>query len=608
MTTRFTPPAIEATYADAARLFQAGRLDAASARLGPLLDAGVADPRVWALAGFVRLRRSDPSGAVPLLARARQLDPRDPVLPQAQGEALRARGQPAEAAAAFRVAMLLGPGRTPVLVGLANARYAQGDETGALALMEERIAAGDRDHTLLVTCAELQDRLDYKARALATWRIATESYRDSGVAWHNLAAALGDATHYPESEAAARRAMALRQAGPATVLVLARALQGQGRVAEAEEAYREVVRLSPTSVDPQRELSQLIWMRTGDLPAAAAPLRATLATAPGATELVAALARLQEFAGDLGGARATLMGSINAAREPDTSLLTQAADVALASGDAEESLRLAERALRMDSQNLRHWVAVIDACLGTGDAVRAEALCAEMMVDFPNDQGVIARRATAWRMLGDPRYARVHDYDLHVRPYQIDTPQGWPTLEAYLADLAKTLVSAHVFSTHPFNQSLRGGSQTVQNLALSPDPTLKAFFKAIDGPIRRHMEHLRADADGLGKRYTGDYRLSGAWSVFLRPNGFHVDHVHPVGWISSAFYVELPHAPADDPRAGWIKFGEPGIETRPKLGPEHYVEPKPGTLVLFPSYMWHGTVPFRTDERRLTIAFDVQPA
>jgi hypothetical protein len=31
-------------------------------------------------------------------------------------------------------------------------------------------------------------------------------------------------------------------------------------------------------------------------------------------------------------------------------------------------------------------------------------------------------------------------------------------------------------------------------------------------------------------------------------------------------------------------------------------------LVLFPSYFWHGTVPFASDQRRLTLAFDVVPA
>ena len=30
-------------------------------------------------------------------------------------------------------------------------------------------------------------------------------------------------------------------------------------------------------------------------------------------------------------------------------------------------------------------------------------------------------------------------------------------------------------------------------------------------------------------------------------------------------------------------------------------------MVLFPSYLWHGTTPVRSDGRRLTIAFDAVP-
>jgi len=30
-------------------------------------------------------------------------------------------------------------------------------------------------------------------------------------------------------------------------------------------------------------------------------------------------------------------------------------------------------------------------------------------------------------------------------------------------------------------------------------------------------------------------------------------------------------------------------------------------LVLFPSYMWHGTIPFHDAQARTTIAFDVVP-
>jgi hypothetical protein len=30
--------------------------------------------------------------------------------------------------------------------------------------------------------------------------------------------------------------------------------------------------------------------------------------------------------------------------------------------------------------------------------------------------------------------------------------------------------------------------------------------------------------------------------------------------------------------------------------------------VLFPSYFWHGTLPFESDQPRMTVAFDALPA
>jgi hypothetical protein len=222
---------------------------------------------------------------------------------------------------------------------------------------------------------------------------------------------------------------------------------------------------------------------------------------------------------------------------------------------------------------------------------RSEALHASS----PGDQHVTALLAIAWRLAGDPRYHLLYDYDRLVKTYRIDPPEGWSSLDAYLGDLGQALDAIHAPITHPVGQSLRHGSQTMRSLADYPDPAVRALFPAVESPIRRHLAAI-GEPDQR-------YEISGAWSVRLNSGGFHINHIHPEGWLSSAFYVRTPKALQG--MEGALKFGEPGPPTAPVLREDHWVKPEPGMLVLFPAYMWHGTVPFSSGEKRLSCAFDI---
>jgi hypothetical protein len=227
----------------------------------------------------------------------------------------------------------------------------------------------------------------------------------------------------------------------------------------------------------------------------------------------------------------------------------------------------------------------------------------------PTDGRALAMKADALRMLGDPRYRELLDYQHLVRAEPIDVPAGWIGLDAYLAELVADLERAHTLRAHPIGNSLREGSQIQLAPQNSPFASIRAFPQAIDGPIRRYMQAIGIGGDPMRKRNTGRYAISGIWSVRLRPHGFHVNHYHPEGWISSACYLHLPRAIERAGGEGWLQFGEPAFPTNPILEPEYFVKPSPGLLALFPSYMWHGTVPFSgsPEDRRLTIAFDVVP-
>jgi hypothetical protein len=71
--------------------------------------------------------------------------------------------------------------------------------------------------------------------------------------------------------------------------------------------------------------------------------------------------------------------------------------------------------------------------------------------------------------------------------------------------------------------------------------------------------------------------------VRLHGAGFNVTHSHPLGWISSAFYVALPD-PAESAAsdAGHFHYGAPPAELGLDLAPYGTIAPAVGQLVLFP--------------------------
>ena len=100
--------------------------------------------------------------------------------------------------------------------------------------------------------------------------------------------------------------------------------------------------------------------------------------------------------------------------------------------------------------------------------------------------------------------------------------------------------------------------------------------------------------------------MEGSWSVRLTRQGHNVPHNHPVGWLSTAFYIALPSPAQLGPApAGHIAFGTPPEELGLDLPAYRTIEPRVGRTAVFPSTMWHRTMPF-ADGERLVMALDIR--
>ena len=151
-------------------------------------------------------------------------------------------------------------------------------------------------------------------------------------------------------------------------------------------------------------------------------------------------------------------------------------------------------------------------------------------------------------------------------------------------------------------------TQTRGNLFDRRDPLIGRLVAQIRTGVLNRLRQLPDDpSHPFLSRKTQHIAFAGSWSVRLRSEGFHIAHIHQRGWMSSALYVALPPEVGSGD-AGALAFGIPDKALGLDLPPRRVERPQVGRLVIFPSYLWHGTLPFESEQPRLTVAFDALPA
>lgn len=206
-----------------------------------------------------------------------------------------------------------------------------------------------------------------------------------------------------------------------------------------------------------------------------------------------------------------------------------------------------------------------------------------------------------WRLLDDKRFSWLERDGDFIKTLDLGL------FGQELAELKTFLISLHEHQRYYPEQSVRNGSQTDRNLLLAHFAEIKKLRHHIADRVREYISSLPdIEPEHPFLRHERDIiKFAGSWSVLLRGAGYHSDHTHTQGWISSASYISVPDPEARGPElAGYLRFGAPPPELGLPLEPYKWVKPERGKLVLFPSFIWHGTEPILKGQR-LTVAFDV---
>jgi Flp pilus assembly protein TadD len=231
---------------------------------------------------------------------------------------------------------------------------------------------------------------------------------------------------------------------------------------------------------------------------------------------------------------------------------------------------------------------------------KLELARASIEAALEEDDSAIAAWGVAeliYRKLGDSRADWLSGQSGLVQT--IDLPFG----PEQLNEVKDLLLKLQRRGVQAVEQSVRDGTQTRWRLFDRADVELAGLKRTFEIAIDDYVRGLPPEdpRHPLLRHRNAPLTITGSWSVRMTSGGCHVSHVHPLGLIGSACYFAVPDAAAEE---GQLELGRPPQDFMLELEPSHVIAAKPGKLVLFPSYLHHGTRPFSAGER-LSVAFDV---
>ena len=179
----------------------------------------------------------------------------------------------------------------------------------------------------------------------------------------------------------------------------------------------------------------------------------------------------------------------------------------------------------------------------------------------------------------------------------------WPDSDALNADL-RAIVLAKEAADAGLERSNVGGWHSTGN-----------FFDWDAAPVReienRVMRLLVALGGALmpaqARKLSYDYHLYG-WVNISRHGAYNRVHNHP-NWVwSGIYYVAVGDPDPDDPYNGKLEFIDPRTPLISVEGLNRddnpVIEPSPGRMVVFPSWLNHEVHPFFGKGERISIAFN----
>lgn len=484
------------------------------------------------------------------------------ILHNVLGVALEGQRKFDEAAVWYRKALALDP-------GIAELHFNLGVVLGHLGKLEDAIASYKRAaglkpnltvaHFNLAAALEERGRLDEAAASLRkVLAIEPQFFEAHG----NLGTILQKQGRLEEAEACYRRALSIH-ADARGHFNLGTALRDQGRLDEAIESYRRALAMQPDYVEAHNNLGEALRDQ-GDMEGAVACFRSALTIDP---------------------------------------------DNALANFNWAQFLfdarKLPEAIPFFEKSQLHDWRERVLYCLYKTEQFDAFQQYLQPMLKGRHNLPFLATLSTHY----STNFGVPDPYNFCPDGMNFVYHNSIPDLAGENSALRQEILNdiQHADIAERMQGRLHNGIQSAGNLFKRPEESFRKLAQLVRNEAAKYRQKFSGSTCELIKSFPQEVEFSSSWYVKMRQGGHLNGHIHEEGWISGAVYLAMPRE--TDGIAGSFEYGTDGDDYPRKHDnfPARAILPKVGDIVMFPSSLFHRTLPFNSADERICVAFDIKP-
>ena len=447
-------------------------------------------------------------------------------------------------------------------------------------------------------------QLDEPEKAVRLLQKATTKHSAFAEAFQNLGVALKKLGRFKEAAKAYQQLTRLKPRYAEGFNDLGIVLRRLGRHDEAIEAFSQALEIAPDYAEAHANLGN-VFKNLDRLDEAAESYRRAIASNPDLVSAHRSLGLVAQLQGQLDEA----ISSYRKAIEIEPGYATTHADLGRAlveKQQIEDGVVCLRRALEIDPRDPEVHTSLSIALFDLDDLQGSKQALDDSLELDPGNTHALANKAIVLHSLREEESLNeLVDFDRLIQPVHIDSASGYNSLDDFNAALTRFACEHPSLQQGRVTKTTRNGSQTD---ALFPAACKEA--KVLERVIRKSVDRYIREIDRKTDhpflaRPPRRYQLH-CWATVLDAGGHQDAHVHPAGWLSGVYYAKIPDVIGDKDQAGWIEFGRPDPRFYETADfPVRLMQPVEGLMVLFPSYFWHRTLPFESEDQRISFAFDI---